>query len=609
MSTVERQIHHARRRLTRNMLLDRTCLGLLVAAGSWAIIVLIARLFALPWPVWHIGWVAALLGLTVSVVITIIRQPTPLLAALTLDDAAGLKERMSTAFAFARSGDPWARAALQDAEQTAGRVHVPTHIRYQSPRLLPWSTASILAALILAWFMPTVDLLAGEETDEDAPTREEVLAEHNAIKIEMDKQLNKIKELSEDKPEFEDLIKDIQPLDMPEEPDVTPEDIRREAVKRIDDVQDRLKERLESSESEAFREMKERLKKLNTQSNNQQSDKLSEALAEGDFTKAKEALQEMMQEIKESAKNSNDPEAQQKLEQIEQQLGNLAEQLAKLGDSLELQKELENKGGMSPEQAKKLLDQLSKMDPKQLEKELQKRLGDQGVSSDQIKKMAQKIAKNQQAQKAMKQMAQALAKASQACQQCQNPGQAGSGSSQAAGAMSDALSQLSSMEMTQQLMNELEVQMSDWENLRGGVCEGGMGQGEMRGPRGPIGQQGGNYGLGLGARIGKERTAFQTDATKAKTRFDSGAVIGQLLVDGPQVRGEASAEVLDAADADVRDALDAIDRKEVPRQYDKALREYFDRVAGLVEQRKTEATDDNEDPAESEDDSDADTDA
>ena len=52
--------------------------------------------------------------------------------------------------------------------------------------------------------------------------------------------------------------------------------------------------------------------------------------------------------------------------------------------------------------------------------------------------------------------------------------------------------------------------------------------------------------------------------------------------DGPQVRGEASAEALTAAAAQVRDALDAIEREEVPRQYRKVLQEYFERLAGLV---------------------------
>lgn len=48
------------------------------------------------------------------------------------------------------------------------------------------------------------------------------------------------------------------------------------------------------------------------------------------------------------------------------------------------------------------------------------------------------------------------------------------------------------------------------------------------------------------------------------------------------MRGEASADVREAVNSAQRDAQDAIDRVEVPRQYHGAVKQYFDRLAGLI---------------------------
>lgn len=61
-----------------------------------------------------------------------------------------------------------------------------------------------------------------------------------------------------------------------------------------------------------------------------------------------------------------------------------------------------------------------------------------------------------------------------------------------------------------------------------------------------------------------------------------------MLIDGPQIRGAASREALAAAEAEARDALDAVEREEVPRQYRKVLQEYFERLAGLVSEKRSQ---------------------
>jgi hypothetical protein len=592
MSAVEKQVSHARRRLTSNVFAQWLSVGVLAAGGLWALAIIVVRLFALPVPLGHGAWVAAAAAGVFALAWTAAARPTPLYAAVTLDSAAGLQERLSTALLVQRSGDPFARAAVADAEKAASRLYVPAHIRYRPPAVWPWSAAAVLAALLLLWFMPTVNLLAKGREQESLVPRAAVEAERQVIKAELDDRLNQIKELARENPDLKGVTEDIQPLEMPDTPGVTPEDIRREAVKRIDAVSDKLERELEATGENPLAELKRRMSQLEQQGGDKSTAKLAEALAGGDFQGAKQALQKLADEVQQQAKTATDPEAQRKLAEMQEQLQKLADQLSKLSDTVQLQKELQNKAGLSEEEAKKLLEQLAKLDPKQLAKELQRQLGGKGLSQEQIQQMAKKIQQSQQARKACQRLAHSLAKAAQGCQQCNSPGMASAGASNAANALSDAAGQLSDLEMSEQLAQELQAQLSDLDKLRDDVCQGkcqGYCPDGRRNNR--IGPQGPREGYGIGSRIGKEKTPYQTDPTKAKTRFQGGTVIGQMLIDGPQIRGEASAATLTTAAAQVRDALDAIEREEVPRQYRKVLQEYFERLAGLVREKQGSTAD------------------
>jgi len=61
-----------------------------------------------------------------------------------------------------------------------------------------------------------------------------------------------------------------------------------------------------------------------------------------------------------------------------------------------------------------------------------------------------------------------------------------------------------------------------------------------------------------------------------------GEIIGQMLIDAPQIKGDAAAELRDAVNSAVRDATDAVERNQIPRQYERVLKIYFERLAGLI---------------------------
>lgn len=581
---VHRLIQHALRRLTTGLLLDRLAWGTLLASTGWILVLGGLRIAGYEGSPWHGAWMAAAAALLIAGIWTTVTRPTLMRAAIMLDDAAGLKERLSTALAIQNDPDPFAQAAVRDAERTAGHVHVPTHIRYRMAPQWPWSIAMVLAAVILALFLPPLDLFASESPEPAAVPRETVAAEQVAIETKFKEELDKLKKLAEKQRSLDDLNLDLDDelTQMPDEPPSDPEGLRREAVKRIDNVQDQLRKKLDASDAEAVRDVKRMLAGLQRQDRGQQTE-LSQALADGDFSKAQRELQKMMQELKEAAAKADDPTAQQRLAEMQKKLARLSEQINKLSDTTKLQKDLKNTAGLSDEEARKLLDKLSRTDPKQFEKALQDQLADRGLSQEQIKELARKIQNQKKASQACKQLAQSLSQAAQACQNCQNcqNGQAGQpGASQAAGALSAAASQLSQLEMSEQLMMELEASLNSLDSFREDVCEGGM----CPNP----GMQGRQYGLGLGERIGKERVAARFTPEKAPTRYEAGEVIGQMLLDGPQVPGRATLDEVAVLEAELQQAEEAIERNAVPRQYDRVVREYFERLAGLARERRAQ---------------------
>ncbi len=605
MTQLDRRIREATWRLNLNLIFEHAVIGVAVAGAAWSLAWLTQRLLwpaaggfaeqpVLGIPFWASAAAALGVAVAITLAMTLAKRVQPLTAAIALDGAAGLKERVSTGLACRDATDPFVQAARQDAEKTAASISVRSHLPYRRPALLPLSIGSVMLAVGLAAFMPALDLLAADKTPQTIP--DAVKTERANVKIAVDSKIEQIRKMAEGNAALEDAIKDLKPLDIPETPGLTPDDIRREAVKKIENVADQLAERKNAEAEDTLKQLRRMMNNLEPNEQRDASNKLARAMAAGDFESAKKALEEMKQELAEAAKG--DQEAKEKLAEMQQKLEQVAEKLAEQATKNEqLEKELQNKAGMSAEQAKEMLEQLSKMDPEQLKKEIQDRLADKGLSQEQIQKMAEKIANNQKAQKMAQQMAQKMSEAAQAmAQACENPSSQGQGDQAAQGqaSLDAAMDQLSEMEMMDQALNELEAQLGELEELKDDIAQGNCPNGDKPGNGG----QGLGGGLGEGYKVGKERRAHAYQARKVDSQLRKGKIIGQQLVDGPQVRGEATAEAREAVIAAQRDATDAISRDEIPRQYDRVVRTYFDRLAGLAGGARKQASQSTE-PAQS----------
>lgn len=590
MSNVRRQVRTAQNRLNTNILLEQGARALAIGAAAWSAAWAVERAFGLGMPLGISLAAAAGIALLLTVGLMVANRVSELAAALTVDRAAGLKERCSTALVIGRSDDPFARAACADAESAAGRVHVPSHVPLKAPPSLPWSVATLAVAGLLYAFMPQLNLLASEsKSPESIEAKAALQVEKKQVSTAYEQQMEQVRKMAEQNASLKDLNEVIEPLKMADVLDAKPEDVRRDVLKSVDKVSDKLEQKLSEEQMRGVEELKRRLAKLEPKNGDDPVSRLSEAMAQGSMKEAEQSISEMRKEIEKAAENAKDPEAQKKLEEMAKKLADLSKELEKqAGDDSRMKKELENKAGLSAEEAQKLMDKISKMDPEQMKQELKKALGDKGLNPQQMQDLAKKLQQNAEAKKQMQKMAEAMKKASKSCQNaCDKQGENSQQDGQAAsGALAEAQGMMSESEMSEQMMDELEAQIQELKDFRDGVCKGGgQCEGENPGGNNPdsekIGNQGPNAGLGYGSRIGKQTGAHGYKKDRLESRGKGGQIIGRMLIDGPQLKGEATAEARDAVNSAVRDATNAIENERIPRQYHNVTKKYFEELAGL----------------------------
>jgi hypothetical protein len=168
---------------------------------------------------------------------------------------------------------------------------------------------------------------------------------------------------------------------------------------------------------------------------------------------------------------------------------------------------------------------------------------------------------------------------------CNNPDQMGD----AVTGLSMAGDQLSELERLEQEMNQLDSALADLQNSRQGVdrpckaCNGrGCAQCQGRKPGGGMGE----LGEGRGGLAPEQPTDVDFKMERGKAHTGKGAIIGQFLFDGEQVKGDVAQEFTQVVTAAEREASDRINRNRVPRQYHKAVKSYFSNMQQSIKGTK-----------------------
>ncbi|NLX14213.1 MAG: hypothetical protein GXY44_11245 [Phycisphaerales bacterium] len=579
MTPLEKFARQAQKRLWLFRWLSALAWSLTGAAGVFFAVVVLQRLF---WPFADTGYFYGLSVLSLVAVALVVsmswtawtRESLPA-AAARLDQAARLKERLSSGLYCQTSDDPFAQAVVLDAEQVSQKVIVPLYLPIRAPHATNYAGVSIVLVLLVYMLFPSIDLTGKKaEALQNLQTAEQVERARAVIQPLVDQQMN---QLAEQNPALKKDIEDFEALK--EAPLRTPFDVRREEMKKIESLKEKWESRRDSSELAKLREFKNMARRLAARQQPSRSPAcdLRKALSEGDFKAAQAAIDALKAEL---SKAATTPEEQQKAEEIKKQLEALGKQLQQMANEDKKVQHALSEAGLSREEIAQALENIKKGDTEALNRQLR----DKGLSESQAQELT-KLAQNRcGACDLANELGRCLGQSSAAM---------GQGDNLALDGLLAAGEQLSRIEAMEQQLVQLQNGLASLGTMKNdlgrscsqcngsGMCNGRQcGSCNGSGMNSQLAQTG--YGLGIGNHSLRSDQQDQRDSADYKvqyertpTRIGPGRIISQQWVDGEQFIDEPTGEFVEANIAAEREVTEAIEREQIPRHYHSALREYF----------------------------------
>ncbi|MGP1347932.1 MAG: hypothetical protein ACTS3F_14845 [Phycisphaerales bacterium] len=468
-----------------------------------------------------------------------------------LDERSALRETLSTALAVAARPDPWSRAAVAHAEESSHRVVLRDNIPVRAPG---WWYVPALLALACAGlgFTPRTNLLdrlaSASSEDEGVEGNQAAIIEARADVERSTEELRKAMSAVES-PDLQQALEDLL---APDQDMTDPSDIRRDALKKMTELQERLESLANDEKGESLDQLSERLKKIDERGMPDLKP-LLDALKDSRFGEAN-------QEMKELSERASDPNLTQ------EERDALAEQLQKLAEQLEQQSE----------QAQREMEEQLKeagVDPKLANNPegLREALEQAGMDEQQIQQMLEQAAQNQQLQQMLEKMAG----------QCQNCAggmkQGGEGGKN----MQGLADQLKEMQTTQEQRDAAMQALQAIAESRGSLGECMGGDGEAMGLIPPKFTKQGGRGAGSswarndgGSEVDESKYEV-SDRLRAESPQGEGPIISSTLVFGDQLIGESKQVFREAVEQASQAATESVSNTRVPREYHEVIRRYF----------------------------------
>jgi hypothetical protein len=469
-----------------------------------------------------------------------------------------------------------------------------------------WYAPGVAAlVLLIAWVtIPKMDVLGRAAAREEvAKKTEEVKAVAAQVEAVTKKAESKLDEAMARLGEEPSNEKKDEGLPKP----TTPEEIRQAAMRRLTSMKDKVAQLKLSERAQTGQVLSDKMKQLRTSSGPLRE--FTSELAKGNLTAAQASLEQLVKSMSDGTLgNTEAAAAAQQMQQLAEQLKKLAEDRKKLEEQLA-------KAGVDPKKA---------ATPQALKDALKKAQEEGQISPA----AAQALQNAAQAQENAQQAMQAMAQAAQSLAQCMNPqaGQQGQQGQQgqngqegqqanASQAMSDMQQAMSQMEMAQADMASAEAAMNEAQQAiqqmaEGagqcdspgmGECQGGLGgeAGNAQGGSGSSpgnqagefangeidGQGGGSGGPGVsqgGEGVGEKTAEERWEKRKSRSPLGQGPMIGTMLVQGEQVKGESRAALIEMTESATQQATEAMENNVVPRELHDPIKRYFGRLAAKV---------------------------
>ena len=445
-----------------------------------------------------------------AVVYAIVTRPSAKTAAVEIDARLALKEKFSTALFVRESADPFARAAVRDAENTAENVSLHKRFPIQFPRAFGGTAAMILLALLTAYLLPEFDLFGVQSRrvaraaiidQSQAQARETVrkaIAEIAAApKVITDKQDIKL------------AVADLQA--MQNKPDIDPTHAKNTAEKAMQELQQAMKDRVKKNSEyvQAQQEVKEFSKLSPPSDDTGPVADAQKAIAQGKYDEAVADLSKAVNNFDKMTQKD-----QQKTAQQTKQLANALQQLANDPKvQQQMQKQMQQMGA-NQQQAQQMMNQMQAA-----------AAGDKGAQQA-VQRAATQLAQqmNQQGGQSAQQQRQNAQQVQQAIQQMQQQANSQASAqqlSQAAQALAQAMQQVAAAApQGQQASNQQQGQqpnkqgqpMSGKQQANAGQKQNqGQQQGQQQGQNQQPGQgqQPGQQGAGKDQRMADAANQMQ----------------------------------------------------------------------------------------------------
>jgi len=491
----------------------------------------------IPGPDWLPFAVAGGVGLVVAAVIAAVGGASRVDAAVAIDRAFKLNERLSTALTLPAelTETPAGRALIHDAIKRVGDLDVGSAFGPRLPKLawVPLVPAAVAVALL---FAPEIAQMRALAKPAEAKLDAKLVTEQTKAlgkKIASQRQ-----EMDKTKfPEAEKILAQIEKAT--EALGKAPPAQKDKALVELNKLSDALKDRQKQLGSPD--QINRQLQQLKANAGQGPADKFARDLAKGDFLKAAQELKQIREKLAAGKMSEADKKAlKEQVAEMSKQLG----KLAKLEDRKKQLEEAKKNGGLTPEQFKTEMDKLN----------------EQAKGMEQLAKMANKLAEAQdQLQKGdTKKAAEALGMSEQ---------------------------QLQQMAQNMQELESLDGAMADLQDAKNGMTGDGMNQlgdtlnalGNNMGDR-RNGKNGTGRGRGQGDRAeAPDNTSEYT--TKVKQQLGKGkAVADGTAPPNTPVKGTSVIDVQAEMQGALGGAADALSGQKVPRNIEKHIGAYFDQI-------------------------------
>jgi hypothetical protein len=556
----------------------------------------------------------------------IVRRPTRHEAAVAIDERLALKEKFSTAL-FARpiGDDPFAQAAVKDAERTAENVSIHKRFPLQFPQQSLGTAGIALLVVLTMAFLPKMDLFGREEK------RQAVAAQQRRVddaRKAVEKALAVVAEAPKAVADDETIKQAKKDLEFQLHNGLKdPEQARRSALRALSDLDNTLKQQIMNSQNIADAQSENKAFKSLTPPADEKGPvaDAQRKIAKNDFSGA---LDDVTEAVKKFDKMSDEDK-----KKAADQMNNMAKQLAQMANNPQAQQQMQQqlqKAGMNQQQAQQaaqLMQQAAQGNQQaqqQLQKAAQQAMNNMNQQQRQAaQQMMQQMQAQANAQQQANQMAQAAQQMAQAMQQQaqQQQGQQGQkgqqgqqqqGGQQQGGQQQAAGQQMPGAQQMQQQLQAMQAMKADAQQMAAAQAAAaqaaqdaaaGM-NGQQNGQNGANGQNNGNWqgqgqiqgnnqqnqkwngqagkagpnqgGIGAGDRTYKAQAPYTAKPEMDPSQDqEGGKILASTLIKAQSEKGESHVGVTEVAKPPEQEATDEIEQERISRPAQQAVKEYF----------------------------------